>query len=42
MAMALLNDTYLKKLILQNIFELVKYHSLRELQEQVKQEVQDS
>lgn len=38
MATALLNDTYLKKLILQNIFELVRYHSLRELQKQVKDE----
>ncbi|MCH8518280.1 Na/Pi symporter [Candidatus Gracilibacteria bacterium] len=38
MATTLLNDTYLKKLILQNIFELVRYHSLRELQKQVKDE----
>jgi len=38
MATALLNDTYLKKSILQSIGELVKYHSLRELQEEVKTE----
>ena len=36
MATALLNDTYLKKSILQSIGELVKYHSLRELQQEVK------
>ncbi len=38
MATALLNDTYLKKSILQNIGELVKYFSLRELQEEVQSE----
>jgi len=38
MATALLNDTYLKKTILQLLFDLVKYHSLRELQKQVKEE----
>lgn len=38
MATALLNDSHLKKLILQSIFELIRYHSLRELQKQVRSE----
>lgn len=38
MATALLNDSYLKKNILQSIFDLIQYHSLRDLQTQVKQE----
>ena len=36
MAAALLNDTYLKKLMLQNIYEVAKYYWLRELQKQAK------